>query len=175
MHIYYFILSGPMDRSRFDAMVARGIFTTEEADILMQQHPGSVPHVVYAWAIHIVKNSSTGAPGRSNGSNEVTASLDLVNDWASGLQESVLAGAVESSIAGVRSNASWQPWYTSCQTPYLYAQAVYVSVIVYISEKGCCHPPGRLYPRPCPGPPARTLTLAHPPASLPTYQPIVIT
>ena len=61
MHMYYFTLSGPMDQARYDFLVARGIFTHEEADELAKQ-PGSPPAIVYAWAVHVVKTAFGSAP-----------------------------------------------------------------------------------------------------------------
>jgi len=95
MHMYYLLISGPLDESKWQILQDRGILTAEEV-LLLQQH-GSPPVVLYSWVIQIIVSVS-GLPVYFHSN-------------------------MEKCMDGIR-EAKKQITYTRTQTPFVYVNVV---------------------------------------------------
>jgi len=130
LHIYYFLMSGPMNDEKWGKMLARGLLTGEEIEKLkLQGNPGVI---IYCWALHILKYCGEVSDYKvQKGSQEtMEQALTAANNWATGMTPFQLN--METCIGGTRGLAAKQIAYSLFQTPLLYFHSVYVSVNIYL-------------------------------------------
>lgn len=153
MHIYYFLVSGPMDDEKWDKLLIRGMLTEEEIKQLKAQ--GSPGVVLYSWCVDIMKmgghrdsgveiegaltqvyETFSGGCGLFRLCFSVNAILTCIcvvkrrNMWAQG--QLPLQLNMDECIGGTRGLAAKQIAYTLQQVPQLYFHAVYLTVHGYL-------------------------------------------
>jgi len=124
MHVYYFLLSGPMNDEKWGKLVSRGMLTEEEVAALQLQ--GSPGVVLYAWCVDILKvgaykvysppppSSSSSPPPppqqQQQQQAELEGALSGVNMW--GTAQLPFQLSIDACIGGTRGLASKQIDYT---------------------------------------------------------------
>jgi len=115
MHIYYLMLSGPLNDDKWSLLQRRGLLTEEEIKALQLQ--GSSAVVLYSWAVAILNSVER--------RGESTATAERVF--------SQLVGPMEEQIGATRGLAAKQIAYTLYQIPSIYFHVVYVAINVYLA------------------------------------------
>lgn len=113
MHIYYFLLSGPLDDDKWSFLQRRGLMTTEEIKALQRQ--GSPAVVVYSWALKVMRSALA--------SGDATSSTELFKD---------LLQPIEEQFGITQGFAAKQLAYTMYQIPSVYVHIVHVAINIYI-------------------------------------------
>ena len=109
MHIYYYLMSGPLDESRWTALKAQGLLSEPEVALLQKQ--GSPGVVLYRWACQIIIKYAQ--------SPNASTAMEL---------------AMESCVGGARGLSAKQVAYTLVQVPYIYYSAVTILVNLFVFE-----------------------------------------
>lgn len=119
MHIYYLLLSGPMDDSKWSLLQSRGLLTEEEIKALQLQ--GSPAVVLYSWAVKglLLESYSGGRAERTHATMPERVFLELVQ-------------AMEQNIGACRGLSAKQIGYTLYQIPSTYFHIVYVAVNAFL-------------------------------------------
>jgi len=106
MHIYYLMLSGPLDEEKWQLLMNRGLLTSEEVGKLALQ--GSPAVVLYSWA------------------NQIIVNCNFENQ---NLHANI---AMEDQLGGTRGLAAKQIAYTRTQIPKVYYNAVLFLVNAFL-------------------------------------------
>jgi len=120
MHIYYLMLSGPLDESKWKLLRQRGLLTEEEIEALQLQ--GSPGVVLYTWAVKgflLESYSQAGTADRTHPSMPERMFVELISN-------------IEQQIGGTRGLAAKQIAYTQHQIPSTYFHIVYVAVNAFL-------------------------------------------
>mmetsp|Transcript_95160 Transcript_95160/g.183493 ORF Transcript_95160/g.183493 Transcript_95160/m.183493 type:complete len:373 (-) Transcript_95160:38-1156(-) len=115
MHIYYLMLSGPLDEGKWSLLQQRGLLTDEEIRALQLQ--GSPAVVLYTWAIKVLRNQSLTGQDSSMPERVFTE----------------LIQPLEEQIGGARGLAAKQIAYTITQIPCNYFHVVYFAVNILLA------------------------------------------
>jgi len=109
MHIYYLMLSGPLDDEKWELLRCRGLLTEEEIEKLQLQ--GSPAVVLYSWASKIINANALGENGHQ-----------LLHMWMT----------MEEEFGGARGLAAKQIAYELTQIPYIYNATVNYAINAYL-------------------------------------------
>ena len=112
MHIYYLLLSGPLDDGKWALLERRGLLTAGEIAQLQQQ--GSPAVVIYSWCVALIRAM------RSPAAEDAFGSLLFVQ------------AAMEQQVGSTRGLAAKQIAYTRFQIPFVYYHTVELCVNVYL-------------------------------------------
>uniref|UniRef100_A0A7S2IYL3 Uncharacterized protein n=1 Tax=Alexandrium andersonii TaxID=327968 RepID=A0A7S2IYL3_9DINO len=117
MHIYYLMLSGPMDDAKWSLLEERGLLSREEISSLQLQ--GSPAVVLYSWAIKALRVVPTEDGCKAGPELPERLFLQLLQP-------------LEEQIGGARGLAAKQVAYTITQIPSVYFHIVYVAVNMFL-------------------------------------------
>lgn len=114
MHIYYFLLTGPLNDSKWDVLKQRGLLTDKEIAALQLQ--GSPAVVLYSRAVRLLR------AGPESGGTISMAERTFVE----------FVQPMEAQIGATRGLAAKQIAYSLYQVPVIYFHIVYFAVNVFM-------------------------------------------
>ena len=115
MHIYYLLISGPMDNARWNLLQDRGLLTSDEVDALKRH--GSPGVVLHSWALDVALGANLGPATEGNNA------------------KSFFLGSMEECIGGVRGLAAKQIAYSKNQVPFIYFSVVWMATQVSLLSR----------------------------------------
>jgi hypothetical protein len=115
MHIYYLMLSGPLDDGKWALLQKRGLLMDDEIKALRLQ--GSPAVVLYSWALSFLRSISQRG---ESGSLTERIFCELIQP-------------MEAQIGGARGLAAKQIAYTITQIPSVYFHVVYFATNVFMT------------------------------------------
>jgi len=109
MHIYYLMLSGPLDDEKWELLRCRGLLTAEEIEKLQLQ--GSPAVVLYSWTSKIINAVSKRKDGQR-----------LLHMWST----------MENQLGGLRGLSAKQIAFQLTQVPYIYNNFINILLNGYL-------------------------------------------
>ena len=119
------LLSGPLDDTKWNILLRRGLLTSHEIELLQRQ--GAPAIILYSWSIRIISQHNTTMGGNT------TTIVDGHQHRSQTADSMMIMRALEESLYELRGFSAKQIAFAKTQIPYIYFHTLLLCVNVYLA------------------------------------------